>query len=305
MPLWLWLWYQTAKRAKRSTMAKKKPSTKPKENKNNNAAASGTETNKSEPSPKSPVSAVSISSILVAFLAFGVGILSPPLLKMIQTQRESSTTSPHLESKIRSMMANMTQDTQQSFPCNEENLANFLHDTYVPGLYVVCFNKVGENGMSVGFYKGATRSRYSEIELDGGAQLGWTALRSEFEETLPLKPIKEGMQPWAMFTPRGERIADAESVDSTAVGEALAQLGMGLVYQGGQFIWPGVKLGFERKISLYSVMPMGSPKFERDQNVTLETLSLVPLVLSVKGFLTETECDHIQVRTVVFVCCFG
>lgn len=198
------------------------------------------------------------------------------------------------------MMANMTQDTQQSFPCNEENLFKFLHDAYVPGLHIVCFNKVGGNGMSVGFYKGATRSRYSEIELDGGAELGWMALRSELEEALPLKPIQEGMQPWAMFTPRGERIVDAESVDTSAVGEALAQLGMGLVFQGGQFIWPGVKLGFERQISLYSVMPMGSPKFDRSQNVTLETLSLVPLVLSVKGFLTETECDHIQVRPVSF-----
>jgi prolyl 4-hydroxylase len=55
------------------------------------------------------------------------------------------------------------------------------------------------------------------------------------------------------------------------------------VFQGGQWIWPGVSKGFQRHIRL-----------DQAHNATLETLSLHPLVLSVQGFLSEEECDWIQ-----------
>jgi prolyl 4-hydroxylase len=119
-------------------------------------------------------------------------------------------------------------------------------------------------------------------------------------------------QPYALFTIDGQRILDEDSIemvdtddndsDTTASTnpwwvEVLAQqFGMVLLYEGGQFVWPGVHIGFERHVSLYSIMPINSPNMDHHptRNVTLVTLSLSPLVLSVHGFLSIEECHYIQ-----------
>ena len=56
-----------------------------------------------------------------------------------------------------------------------------------------------------------------------------------------------------------------------------------LLIEGGTWFWPGVRIGFKRTIELYN-----------HQNITLETLSTHPLVISVQGFLSVEECNHIQ-----------
>lgn len=62
--------------------------------------------------------------------------------------------------------------------------------------------------------------------------------------------------------------------------------------------WPGVRVGFERRIAVDDSPNDNNKKkasgIESKKNVTLETLSLNPLVLSVKGFLSYDECDYIQ-----------
>jgi hypothetical protein len=55
--------------------------------------------------------------------------------------------------------------------------------------------------------------------------------------------------------------------------------------QGGQFLWPGFHIGFERNITV--------PNGLADGPITLQTLSLRPLAFRVKHFLSGAECKHI------------
>ena len=52
-----------------------------------------------------------------------------------------------------------------------------------------------------------------------------------------------------------------------------------ILYTGGSFMWPGVKVGYRRKMH---------------EGYMMETISLRPLVFKVENFLTEEECDYIK-----------
>ena len=62
-------------------------------------------------------------------------------------------------------------------------------------------------------------------------------------------------------------------------------MGSLVISQGGMWVWPPVREGFKRIVDISS----GA----QPQSVTIETLSLKPLVVSIKGFLTDDECDYI------------
>ena len=82
-------------------------------------------------------------------------------------------------------------------------------------------------------------------------------------------------QPWRLFSATGSNSV----VDQT---DTFTRGGLFLLFEGGQFIWPGISIGFRRPVTL-----------EMGRSVTLETLSLVPLVLSISDFLSNEECDHV------------
>ena len=79
-------------------------------------------------------------------------------------------------------------------------------------------------------------------------------------------------QNWAMFTVNGVKVE--------TVSDALRHKVV-LVFEGGQFIWPGVRVGHKQQKDVGS------------KTIELETLSMQPLVLSVKNFLEPHECDEI------------
>jgi hypothetical protein len=79
-------------------------------------------------------------------------------------------------------------------------------------------------------------------------------------------------QSWAMFTPDGVRLETVKEILNHPVI---------LVMEGGQFIWPGVRIGHKQQ------------KAVGNKVIELETLSLQPLVLSVRNFLEPHECDEI------------
>lgn len=194
-------------------------------------------------------------------------------------------------------------DEDPLYPCTDERLEQFLHESYVPGFHILCWDMDDAN-LSLQYYRGgATTIMSPRISLP--VPLSWSTLRDWLVTSLRLPPASDAdmhHQAWALFTPEGERIVDAETLEDD-VGEIAitlaAQFEMVLLYQGGQFLWPGVRIGFERSVALYSIMPPHSPHLSDDTKnvrVTLETLSLVPLVLSVRGFLSTEECQHIQQR---------
>ena len=133
----------------------------------------------------------------------------------------------------------------------------------------------------------------------GVESLDWGEVKQLLVHELRLMPEGPRQQPWAIFTPLGERIVGENDVvtkggsgSSTHVLQSLASSGMVLVFQGGNWRWPGVREGFQRNIELSPTLDFRSLSTER-RNITIETLSMTPLVVSIKGFLTEQECDHI------------
>ena len=105
------------------------------------------------------------------------------------------------------------------------------------------------------------------------AGLSVHALKAELEARLGI--TNRTTQPWTIFTPSGEEITTVEQL----LAEPVA-----LVYEGGRFIWPGVRVGHETAVSLD-----GGAKMAK-----MVTLSMQPLVFEIEDFLTIDECDYIQ-----------
>ena len=124
------------------------------------------------------------------------------------------------------------------------------------------------------------------------------------------KTPNQQQQPYALFTVDGQRVLqetrspnDEKSEnerDPWMVSVMAQHLGMVLLYEGGQFVWPGIRIGYERRDVPLWYQPNPTPTQllppPPPTNVTLVTLSLSPLVLAVHGFLTIEECQHIQQR---------
>jgi prolyl 4-hydroxylase len=195
------------------------------------------------------------------------------------------------------------------FPCNNSTLKQYLHDEAVPGFHIVCFDRFKATQtetrefLKLTYYRFGVDKKNGTIVQTFPAPFNWKQIRFAMERKLDLtmkKKIGE-YQPWAVFTPMGQRVVDAD-MDSTVDAEAedlilqiLVRYQTLLIYEGGQFLWPGVEVGFTRPVNLYSVMPLGDPELpDRHQTVVLRTLSLTPLVFSVQNFLTDPECDYIQ-----------
>lgn len=69
-----------------------------------------------------------------------------------------------------------------------------------------------------------------------------------------------------------------------------AQVPGAFVFEGGRFIWPGVRVGFGRHVTL-----------EDGAAATMHTLSLRPLVFSIENFLSDEECAYIRLHAEPFM----
>ena len=258
--------------------------------------------------------------IVVAFLAIILGLVTPPLLK-----REPPLPNPTLLSKIDDDAAAAAEQRtlqeaaagepsnevvdgtaqQLADPCSSDRLKDFWHDEAAPGFHILCFHVEKEDEdeaepkLVVTMYKNGLKEMQQQIELPFFTTT-WPQLRDTLAQKLTLPTtVDHNKQPWAIFSPQGLRLLD-ESSDELNPGDFVKSLvddsyGMALLYEGGQFVWPAVRIGFKRSVDLYSIMPDGSPDMSgKNQTITLETLSVTPLVFSVTGFLTAEECKHVQ-----------
>jgi hypothetical protein len=315
---------------------KKKNSNKPDEvnkstkealNSENNNASQKQQRQQQTDAMKAPSSSLSrLRAVALAYVALGLGVCTPPLLhhwglfaylplqqRQQRRQQQHSSTDDASAATTASKVNAADLKHQQNYPCTRERLQEFWHDNSVAGFHIACFetresssSSEGGGGLLLDLYRGGVEANFDQYRFDA-PNPPWDTLRRFLAQHLDL-PMAETStrQPWALYTPAGERIVDGGEVEppervgwfAAAMG---SKVGMVLVYEGGQFLWPGVRLGFEREIALYSIMPPGSPTYEDSWNrsVTLETLSLSPLVLSVKGFLSDDECTHIQVCVVI------
>ena len=255
--------------------------------------------------------------LVVACWFLALGVLTPPLLHMfvadsaasrrqLVLQQESVVADDDAGGGAETNVSRKQQQQQPDHSCTEERLNEFWHDAPVRGLHILCFSQQQANGSSPQQQQQQVLTTYANAlkrnEKTTTILLSstWSALKETLRSHLDLTPWTGKKQPWAVFSPEGERLVSENEYDESAeiilASSLLQDHGLVLLLEGGQFVWPGVRIGFERLVQLYSIMPEGSPHYDSDKNknVTLETLSITPLVLSVSGFLSESECAHVQ-----------
>eukprot|EP00816_Leptocylindrus_hargravesii_P005610 CAMPEP_0196801952 /NCGR_PEP_ID=MMETSP1362-20130617/1713_1 /TAXON_ID=163516 /ORGANISM="Leptocylindrus danicus, Strain CCMP1856" /LENGTH=532 /DNA_ID=CAMNT_0042173143 /DNA_START=47 /DNA_END=1645 /DNA_ORIENTATION=- len=294
-------------------------------------------------------------SLIVAVLALLAGLRTPYIMNMY-TNNKNNHDNPSSSSS--SSSSSLTDDSpveqvEQIYPaytpCNSENLANWLHEQPVIGLHVLCFayetttttteaahNHDDHNKLlHVKLYPNAVKQKYEEFTVPAAARMttstSYEALRESLSSRLNLNQkqhFRAGDEMnWQMYTTSGEwlncnvaaGVENEKELQSVCV-EALVKAGMVLIFEGGVFLWPGVRVGFERVVNVTSRIDVPASDLDRQnlfsdrdlmflqhrgddskakgstRAVTLKTLSLVPLVLSVEHFLGNDECDHIQKR---------
>lgn len=281
-------------------------------------------------SPKT--SLISLSSVFVAIIAFLGGVLTPPSLHTLRNQdllTDTITSPPETETQLKLPFPL----PPHHIPCTPSNLDNYLHATPVPGLHVVCVeamyldadgteqllplshaNNIHEqhrrldriNSLQLTIYKGSHAAPLRRrVKVRGSIEsISWGEVKMQMIVELGLMPEGPTQQPWAVFTPLGEKIVGEKSVtvhNGDEVGSnkhiisSIAASGMVIITQGGNWMWPGVREGFQRTIELAPPSSNnGATTSDVSHNITIETLSLKPLVLSIEGFLSEKECDYIM-----------
>ena len=229
-------------------------------------------------SPFQLSTATIVGGVLVALLSVTVGTYFSSLQQPTLTNSRTRPRNLH-EAKTHKPPKNSV--AEANYDCSTIN--DFLHENEIPGMHAICLKE----DSSWDLYVGAKQST-NPVNNKLKQKMTWDVLKEALDSalTLHLRPIK--YQPWAVYSSSGEFIATED--DDMADVNKLA--GIILLMEGGQFLWPGVRIGFQRVVDL-SYIP-GVPIRGLSRNATIETLSLYPLVLSVKGFLEFEECDYIQ-----------
>lgn len=208
------------------------------------------------------------------------------------------------QSELQRRLATEADPIKPAFVCDEEALSSFLHENPVQGMHVLCLGQKKNNFKSLHLdaYVGSQEGKKVSLDANGKDEEEVTLdqIKASMEKLLGLRQRKN-RQSWAIFNPVGERIVGKEDTGfnnhffSRDVMNDLVESGMFLLFEGGQWLWPGVREGFRRTIDLFPITPGLDEQFQENRTAILKTLSLQPLVLSVEGFLSPEECDHIQV----------
>lgn len=201
--------------------------------------------------------------------------------------------------------------------CNADHLSQFLHDEPMKGLHILCFpNKQQEHDQNgddnqnsqIKIYKYAYDSNgNSEDTLQHNLPRTFQGLKQYLSTSLNIERYSRASmtQPWAIYSTTGKKLVGELDRDMSKdysidnIMDRLQSHGMVLLFEGGSWLWPGVRIGFRRTIEISNVEDGENSSTEafknsQSQNITLETLSLFPLVLSVKDFISEEECTHVQ-----------
>ena len=168
-----------------------------------------------------------------------------------------------------------------------------------PGFHAFCIEAVDADSVTLTTHNksgqvGATGTRPLVARSDGGlvsgllAQLQEELADFEFRETDPMistSAYEFPPNPWRLFTAVGGPVEEDGDLLELGAGAML------YLYTGGQFIWPGVRIGHKTRVPVPVRNDDGS---EGEKWVELETVSLRPNVLVLSNFLSDEECDFIK-----------
>eukprot|EP00943_MAST-04B_sp_MAST-4B-sp1_P003004 g3004.t1 len=198
---------------------------------------------------------------------------------------------------------------ESQFPaCEYEK--HISEDYSPPGFFIICGVKSKNNIIKLAFLthlndrikiisvdgnklndKSENTQKFSKVqrfrkEISLNLKIDDDSLHDETGENLK-KPVPFGRRPrWQIYSADGQhRYHDINLLVASCIENPS---GTSLLYTGGVFFWPGVKIGHERLVS-------GIQGFENvgDKQLRLITLSLRPLVFEIYNFITTEECDHL------------
>lgn len=113
------------------------------------------------------------------------------------------------------------------------------------------------------------------VEVDCAGWATMDEVRSHLEVLLRIPPREPLQQPWAIFDALGRRLDDVVSLKRARVAFLLGI---------GSWMWPAVRIGFRQVVHGVS----------GDTPVTLETLSLRPVIFRVRAFLSADEAVKVR-----------
>ncbi len=184
-----------------------------------------------------------------------------------------------------------------------------LAEDAVPGFWVLCAADVdaasgggGERGglRMAAFRSSAVGAPAVVFTVPAAARSSVLGMRHSVRTALGLRADaavrgrgRPKLPDWVLWEASGRRKVHLakdmrpQTLTANAAGAANARAhgtGRLFLFEAGNFIWPGLRVGHERSVGTVA---------GRDKAVVFKTMSLRPLVFEVDNFLSPAECDHI------------
>eukprot|EP00946_MAST-07B_sp_MAST-7B-sp1_P003730 g3730.t1 len=162
-----------------------------------------------------------------------------------------------------------------------------LGDAVVPGFWVLCSREVPSSSAVPVMQIGAWQRRGGDgvmFEVPARARVTVAGMRYCIRQGLNLKrePSPHDARPSLPdFTIWAASGAKQIHLATDMLSAAYPRL---FLFEGGNFIWPGVAIGHERKVPT---------RDGASAPIIFKTISLRPLVFEIDNFLKPEECDHI------------
>ena len=170
-----------------------------------------------------------------------------------------------------------------------------------PGFHALCIDDVGGTHVAVRLHGKSTAGEPSVLRAEPAlgdapsaalvnallARLQSELGPREFRQVDPMVSTSAydfPPNPWKLFTEVGGPVEFDEDLRVLGRGAAV------FLYTGGQFIWPGVRLGHKTRVPI----PVTDGSAGGHKTVEMTTVSLRPTVFVLSDFLTDAECAFIK-----------
>lgn len=155
-----------------------------------------------------------------------------------------------------------------------EGLEEWLYespDWAPPGYHVLCAER-GPGSTSFELFRGGHSGR--KVQWDSKIS-SMSSLRKQLEKKAHMKwQNMWKVLPWLLADTSGVPVQDPSAVQ-----------GLLLLFEGGRWVWPGIRENFQRRVAL--PLPKG-----QEMNVTLKTLTLDPLSFTIEDFFDKASAER-------------
>ena len=199
-------------------------------------------------------------------------------------------------------------DSKASTPCGTHDLSDWLNeaDREIRGYHLLCITslapseKVRVSAMRHGLLAGRTvfelptsDEQSMRHELEMGLEMTAQSRDASRAPAVAIPRLAQPggylRQPWRVFDTGGQRMQLADLGRSLARPSQYSQSHLLLVFEGGVWRWPGVRVGFARRI----LVPGNEDLRLKPSTVTMLTASLSPLVFIFPRSVAPEITSHV------------